>query len=172
MGSADEREIDASRNRRPEGSNSQPRSSPQLDIDKRSSEQPENARQKVDRADARDSIHRNARFCKQEGQRGEVEAINHSEGQNEQAEDPGRRSSALNRHVQRSLAKSLSQEYRKGEHIKEKNLCSFAASTRNSTHFTRANRLKDAPRRAGMGLLKCPSTWRDLFRGDESVRRG
>src|SRR5262249_12501204 len=105
MGSADEREIDASRNGGPEGSNSQPRSSPQLDIDKRSSEQPENSRQKVDRADARDSIHRNTRFCKQEGQRSEVEAVNHSEGQNEQAEDPGCRPSALNRHVQQSLAK-------------------------------------------------------------------
>src|SRR6516225_880118 len=115
MGGTNERKINAGRNRGPERSNSQPRSSPQLDIDKRSSEQPENARQTADRADARDAIHRNARFCKQEGQSGEVEAVNHSEGQNEQAEDPGRRPSALNRHVQQSLAKSLSQQYRKGE---------------------------------------------------------
>src|SRR5215470_9929822 len=55
------------------------------------------------------------RFCKQEGQRSEVEAVNHSEGQNEQAEDPGRRPSALNRHVQQSLAKSLWQQCWKGE---------------------------------------------------------
>src|SRR6516225_1205551 len=117
MGGTNERKINASRNRRPEGSNSHPRSSPQLDIDKRSSEQPENARQTADRTDARDAIHRNARFCKQKGQRGEVEAVNHSEGQNEQAEDPGRRPSALNRHVQKSLAKRGSQEYRRLEVI-------------------------------------------------------
>lgn len=118
-GGTDEGELDASRNRSPEDSNSEPRPSPQLDVDNRSNKQTENTRQTGDRAYTGDAIHRNAGFCKQEGQRSEVEAVDHSEGSNKQAEDPRRRPSALSIHVQQSLANRCSQKYRKGEDINE-----------------------------------------------------
>src|SRR6516225_6728629 len=99
MRGANEREINASRNRGSEHTDYQPRSTPQFDIDDGGNEHRENARQTGDRDDARDSIYGNAGSCKQERQHSEVEAVNHSEGQNEQAEDPGRRPSTLSIHV-------------------------------------------------------------------------